>query len=83
MDHKDPVSLSHNNDLDNLILSCSECNRIKSDMPYDLFVKLNKQVEDLNKKLVRYDASLRTLKRRIRTSSPLFSRTSAFERGRE
>jgi restriction endonuclease len=62
VDHKDPVSLSHNNDLDNLILSCSECNRIKSDMPYDLFVKLNKQVEDLNKKLVRYDASLRTLK---------------------
>ena len=51
VDHKDPVSVSHDNSLDNLILSCSECNRIKSNMPYDLFVKLNEELQPLNKKL--------------------------------
>ncbi|MDE6492549.1 MAG: HNH endonuclease [Lactobacillus sp.] len=62
VDHKDPVSLSHNNDLDNLTLSCSECNRIKSDMPYELFKQLNDQIVDVNKKLVRYENSIGSLK---------------------
>lgn len=62
VDHKDPVSLSHNNDFSNLILSCSECNRIKSDMPYDLFVSLNEQIKGINQKLVKYENSLGTLK---------------------
>ncbi|MGQ5709979.1 HNH endonuclease [Lactobacillus sp. PSON] len=62
VDHKDPVSLSHNNDLDNLILSCSECNRIKSNMPYKLFKKLNNQIPEINKKLVKYENSLGSLK---------------------
>lgn len=61
VDHKDPVSLSHNNDLDNLTLSCVECNRIKSNMPYELFVKLNKQIPEINRKLVKYENSLSTL----------------------
>lgn len=62
VDHKDPVSLSHNNDLDNLILSCSECNRIKSNMPFKLFKKLNDQISEINQKLVKYENSLGTLK---------------------
>ena len=62
VDHKDPVSLSHNNDLDNLILSCSECNRIKSNMPYNLFKKLNDQIPAINQKLVKYENSLGSLK---------------------
>lgn len=62
VDHKDPVSLSHNNSLDNLTLSCSECNRIKSDMPFDLFKKLNDQIPDINKKLVKYENWLGSLK---------------------
>lgn len=62
VDHKDPVSLSHNNDFSNLILACSECNRIKSDMPYDLFVSLNEQLKPINQKLVKYENSLGTLK---------------------
>ena len=61
VDHKDPVSLSHNNSLDNLILSCSECNRIKSNMPFELFKKLNDQISDINKKLVKYENALGTL----------------------
>lgn len=62
VDHKDPVSLSHNNDLNNLTLSCAECNRIKSDMPYRLFIKLNNGIVDINKKLVKYENALGTLK---------------------
>lgn len=62
VDHKDPVSLSHNNDFDNLILSCQECNRIKSNMPYELFVQLNDQIPKINQKLVKYENALATLK---------------------
>ncbi|MBD5429383.1 HNH endonuclease signature motif containing protein [Lactobacillus sp.] len=62
VDHKDPVSLSHDNSLDNLILSCSECNKIKSNMPYSLFSKLNDQLINVNKKLVKYEDTLASLK---------------------
>lgn len=62
VDHKDPVSLSQNNNLDNLILSCTECNRIKSNMPFKLFVHLNDQIPEINKKLVKYENTLGTLK---------------------
>lgn len=61
VDHKDPVSLSQNNNLDNLILSCAECNRIKSNMPYKLFTHLNDRIPKINKKLVKYENSLGTL----------------------
>lgn len=61
VDHKDPVSLSHNNDLSNLILSCAECNRIKSNMPFKLFTHLNDQIPEINKKLVKYENALGTL----------------------
>lgn len=61
VDHKDPVSLSQNNKLDNLILSCAECNRIKSNMPYQLFVHLNDQIPQINQKLVKYENALGTL----------------------
>ncbi|WEV70965.1 HNH endonuclease signature motif containing protein [Lactobacillus sp. ESL0785] len=61
VDHKDPVSLSHNNDFANLILSCQECNKIKSNMPYDLFTKLNEQIKPINQKLVKYENALATL----------------------
>lgn len=66
VDHKHPVSLSHDNDLNNLTLACSECNRIKSNMPYDLFVKLNRRLGAVNKQLVRYEESLDTLKAEFR-----------------
>lgn len=62
VDHKDPVSLSQNNDKDNLILSCSECNRIKSNMPYALFTELNDRLKNVNKKLVQYENTLANLK---------------------
>lgn len=62
VDHKDPVSLSQNNDKDNLILSCSECNRIKSNMPYTLFMELNERLTNVNKKLVQYENTLANLK---------------------
>ena len=62
VDHKDPVSLSHNNSLDNLTLACAECNRIKSDMPYKLFIQLNDQISDIKKKLVKYENALGTLR---------------------
>ncbi|WEV43748.1 HNH endonuclease signature motif containing protein [Lactobacillus sp. ESL0684] len=62
VDHKDPVSLSHNNDFDNLILSCKECNRIKSNMPFKLFMQLNNQISQVNQKLVTYENTLATLK---------------------
>lgn len=62
VDHKDPVSLSHNNDFANLILSCTECNRIKSNMPYELFVNLNNEIPKVNQKLVKYENALATLK---------------------
>ena len=62
VDHKDPVSLSHNNSLDNLTLACAECNRIKSDMPYKLFIQLNDQISEINKKLVKYEDALGTLR---------------------
>lgn len=62
VDHKDPVSLSHDNSFDNLILSCSECNRIKSNMPYNLFTKLNNQLTVVNRKLVKYEDTLANLK---------------------
>ncbi|MBA1392452.1 HNH endonuclease [Lactobacillus sp. XV13L] len=62
VDHKDPVSLSHNNKLDNLILSCQECNRIKSNMPYELFVRLNDEIPQVNRKLVKYENALATLR---------------------
>nr|WP_274605945.1 HNH endonuclease [Lactobacillus acidophilus] len=62
VDHKGPVSLSHNNSLDNLTLACAECNRIKSDMPYKLFIQLNDQISDINKKLVKYENALGTLR---------------------
>lgn len=62
VDHKDPVSLSGNNNLDNLILACSECNKIKSNMPFKLFEKLNQEVTVLNKKLVTYENLLANLK---------------------
>lgn len=62
VDHMDPVSLSHDNNFDNLILSCSECNRIKSNMPFTLFKRLNDQIPEINKKLVRYENALTSLK---------------------
>lgn len=61
VDHKDPVSLSQNNSFDNLILSCNECNRIKSNMPFNLFMKLNNQLDIINKKLVNYENLLASL----------------------
>ncbi len=68
VDHKDPVSLSHDNSLDNLILSCSECNKIKSNMPYQLFVKLNDQLTIVNKKLVKYEDALANLKKEFQAA---------------
>ncbi len=65
VDHKAPVSLSHDNDFSNLTLSCSECNRIKGNMPYALFVRLNDQLKGVNKKLVDYEKTLIALKHEL------------------
>ncbi|MDO4912737.1 MAG: HNH endonuclease signature motif containing protein [Lactobacillus sp.] len=65
VDHKDPVSLSHNNDFDNLILSCDECNRIKSTMPYQLFCELNAKISKVNQKLVKFENLLNKLDKEL------------------
>lgn len=62
VDHKNPVSISHDNNLNNLTLSCAECNRIKGDMPYEVFVNLNNQLVKINKKLVKYENTIGSLK---------------------
>lgn len=62
VDHKNPVSISHDNSFDNLTLACEECNRIKSDMPYKVFVELNDRIQDINHDLVRYENTLGTLR---------------------
>lgn len=54
VDHKNPVSISHDNSLDNLTLACDECNKIKGDMPYDIFVALNDRIQPANHLLVEY-----------------------------
>lgn len=54
VDHKNPVSISHDNSLDNLTLACDECNKIKGNMPYETFVRLNDQIQSTNEKLVEY-----------------------------
>ncbi|QNQ84260.1 HNH endonuclease [Lactobacillus sp. PV037] len=68
VDHKDPVSLSGNNNLDNLILACEECNKIKSNMSYKLFEELNQEVTVLNKKLVAYENLLANLKEKFESN---------------
>ena len=55
VDHKNPVSLSDDNSLENLTLACQECNGIKGNMPYDFFVRLNDQITAVNQKLVEYE----------------------------
>ncbi len=40
IDHKVPLALGGSNDLDNLVISCSPCNRLKGDMPYSLWLEL-------------------------------------------
>lgn len=61
VDHKDPVCFSHDNGLDNLILSCSECNKIKGNMSYQSFCKMNAKIKNINKKLVKYETYLNCL----------------------
>lgn len=60
VDHKEPVVRSNDNDLDNLTLSCRECNKLKGDMPYALFKKWNAELGDVLPRLV---AAQRTLQR--------------------
>lgn len=55
VDHKDPVFISQDNRLHNLTLACSECNRLKGDMPYQQFMALNQQVTALNQQLVQFE----------------------------
>lgn len=39
-DHKIPKSKGGQSTIDNLVLSCVNCNQLKSDMDFDAFVKL-------------------------------------------
>lgn len=73
VDHKNPVSLSHDNSLNNLTLSCAECNRIKGDMPYKVFVELNDQLTEINKKLVKYENTIGALKEQFQDKRNMLS----------
>ena len=55
IDHREPVSRGGSNDLDNLTLSCQECNKLKGDMPYEWFIEFNLQMKIINHKLVTYE----------------------------
>ncbi|MCD2255731.1 HNH endonuclease [Lactobacillus sp. CC-MHH1034] len=65
VDHKNPAFLSQDNHIDNLTLACKECNRLKGDMPYDLFVTLNQRIMPLNHRLVQSEKTLRALQNEI------------------
>lgn len=55
VDHMNPVSLSADNSIGNLTLSCAECNEIKGNMPYNLFKSLNDKLTTINAQLVEYE----------------------------
>lgn len=61
VDHKNPVTLSNDNSWENLTLSCRECNRLKGDMPYDLFVRWNRELSILLPQLVHSEQTLQRL----------------------
>lgn len=64
VDHKDPVSLSADNSLDNLTLSCRECNKLKGSMPYQQFVQWNNEIPATLNKLRRYQQTIERLTQR-------------------
>lgn len=64
VDHKDPVSLSDDNSLDNLTLSCRECNKLKGSMPYQQFVQWNNEILATLNKLRRYQQTIERLTQR-------------------
>ncbi|WP_461218677.1 HNH endonuclease [Lapidilactobacillus salsurivasis] len=64
VDHKDPVALSADNRRANLTLACRECNRLKGDMPYALFVQWNQEVAPLLRKLAAAQRTLTALRQR-------------------
>lgn len=64
VDHKDPVSLSDDNSLDNLTLSCRECNKLKGSMPYQQFVQWNNEIPATLNKLRRYQQTIERLTQR-------------------
>ncbi|WP_317696113.1 HNH endonuclease signature motif containing protein [Xylocopilactobacillus apis] len=55
IDHMKPVSSGGSNDLDNLTLSCRECNKLKRDMPYEWFVEFNLETRQINQQLVIFE----------------------------
>ncbi|WP_125604821.1 HNH endonuclease [Lapidilactobacillus bayanensis] len=63
VDHKDPVTLSDDNSLANLILSCRECNKLKGSMPYQQFVEWNQEVPATLAKLRQYQQTIERLTR--------------------
>lgn len=46
--HKKPLSKGGDNSMENLVLSCWECNHIKNDMSMDLFFKKIQQIFEYN-----------------------------------
>lgn len=62
VDHKDPVTLSEDNSLENLILSCRECNKLKGSMPYQQFVQWNAEIPMTLTKLKKYEQTIQQLK---------------------
>ena len=76
VDHKNPVSLSDDNSLENLTLACQECNGIKGNMPYDFFVHLNNQIQGVNRQLVDYENLINSLEQSFRARhNQLIART--------
>ncbi|BDR59468.1 HNH endonuclease [Xylocopilactobacillus apicola] len=61
IDHMKPVSSGGANDLDNLTLSCRECNKLKSNMPYEWFMEFNLQTKAINRRLVAFEQQINEL----------------------
>lgn len=65
VDHKNPVSKSADNSLENLILACVECNKIKGTLPYEVFTRLNQPLAAVNQELVRLEQLVNAGKREL------------------
>ena len=61
VDHKDPVTLSDDNRLENLTLACRECNKLKGSMPYQQFWQWNQEIPATLAQLRDYEKTLQRL----------------------
>ncbi|GEL13167.1 restriction endonuclease [Lapidilactobacillus concavus DSM 17758] len=61
VDHKNPVTFSNDNRIENLTLSCRECNKLKGSMPYQLFKQWNAEIPAVLARLREFEQTLHNL----------------------